>query len=140
MENRLERERASLALTAMVEASCQEIVGKGDVGCVLKDSKRDDVPFPFAQIVIALPKGSGNAGSLIVATIRSFSAILASEYIEKIGGIEIIFLIKNTERRIFRISVTKSGFENVLNLTLDHILRKSFLPGVGCWVYDDSII
>jgi hypothetical protein len=69
-----------------------------------------------------------------------YSGFIDSDYVDKFGGLEVIFRHKDSMRRIARVSVTTAGYKHILQFQVSDFDKPGPFLGVGCWVYDNALV
>jgi hypothetical protein len=135
----MDREALSKNLVDAVVSRLSGIYKNLTVICEVLDSAREDVDGPFALLAIEIPRDEAGRSSITSIALEAFRSILDSEHISELGGIELMFR-DNNHKRIVRFSVTRAGYGNILNLTAEDVGKPGPYAGVGCWIYDTTLI
>jgi hypothetical protein len=119
------------------------VVGSMFSGCAataaILDSARADVKSPFAMVAIDVPDGIASRSNITMATKLVFEQFLKSEYVDDLGGLELMFRRISSSRRLARISVTRDGYEDVSRFNEADWDNPGRLQGIGSWLYEATL-
>jgi hypothetical protein len=133
------REEVSKSLVETITSQLSENYSNLTIVCEILDSARNDVNAPFALLAIEMPRAEVSRAVVTAIVLDVFKSIVDAACFSNLGGIELMFR-DNNHRRIVRISVTRNGYASIMRLKPEDIDKPGPYAGIGCWIYDTTLI
>lgn len=131
-------------LSQEIGALISSFLDKGFSDCTITvailDSTREDIKMPFVMAAVDTPSSLANRSNLSNILQNIYGGFIDSDYVDKFGGLEVIFRHKDSMRRIARVSVTTAGYKHILQFQVSDFDKPGPFSGVGCWVYDTALV
>lgn len=136
----MERPELNQEIGALLSSSLDRAYSDCTIAVEVLDSTREDVKMPFVMAAVDTPSSIVNRSNLSNILLNVYGSFINSEYFDRYEGLEVIFRHKDSIRRIARVSVTATGYWQILQFRASDFDKSGPFAGVRCWVYDDKAL